>query len=194
MIAGAILAAAVAFLVALGDSFELDASRFALLGVAAGAVLGLVPSRSAAERAGAWALGFGGAWLGYFGQAALLPDTAIGRAVAAALVVLVVAGVTALSLGLLPFWAGLLGIAAAAAGHEIAAADAEGALATDSFAVATAVALATSVGFLVTSLMVRTVPATAAPPPEPGEASVPGPRHAETDAGMGILDWSRSKA
>jgi hypothetical protein len=194
MIAGAILAAAAALLVAFGDVFDLDASRFALLGAAVGAVLGLVPSRLPAERAAAWAVGFVVAWLGYAARLALLPDTSAGRAVAAAAVVLAVAAVAALSLGRLPLWAGLLGVAAMTGAYEVTATQDPTAFGTDSVSAATTVALAASVGFLVTSLMVRVVPAPVAPAEPPPDASVPSPRHGEPDTGMGILDWSRSKA
>jgi hypothetical protein len=193
MIAGVILAALVAVLVAFGDSFGLDAGLFALLGVAVGAVLGLVPSRLAAERAAAWAVGFLAAWLGYAARVSLLPDTPSGRAVAAAIVVLAVAAVAALSFGRLPLWAGLLGVVSMTAGYEVTAARGPTSFTTDSLTAGTTVAFATSVGFLVTSLMVRVVPPVTPPPPPP-DASVPGPRHAEPDTGMGILDWTRSKA
>jgi hypothetical protein len=192
LLAGAVLAAAAALLVAFGDSFGLDASRFALLGAAVGAVLGLVPSRLAAERAAAWAVGFLVAWLGYAVRLALLPDTPSGRAVAAAIVVLAVAAVAALSFGRLPLWAGLLGVASMTGGYEVTAVEAPLSFTTDSVTAATTVALAASVGFLITSLMVRVVPAPTAPGEPPRDASVPGPRHAEPDTGMGILDWTRS--
>jgi hypothetical protein len=196
MIAGAILAAVAAAVVAFGDLLGLELSRFALLGLAIGAVLGLVPAGSAPERAAAWAVGFLLAWLGYAARVSLLPDTSSGRAVAVAGVVLAVAAVAALTYGRLSLWAGLLGVAAMVGAYEVTFSQAPSAFWTDSTAAVTTVALATGMGFLATSLMVRPVPSPVDEDTEENraEGSVPGPRHAEPDAGMGIVDWSRSEA
>jgi len=196
MIAGAILAAVAAVVVVFGDSLGLELSRFALLGLAIGAVLGLVPAGTAPERAGAWAVGFLLAWLGYAARLSLLPDTSSGRAVAVAGVVLAVAAVAALSYGRLSLWAGLLGVASMVGAYEVTFSQAPSAFWADSTAAVTTVALATGMGFLAASLMVRPVPAPVAEAAEepPTEGSVPGPRHAEPDAEMGIVDWSRSEA
>jgi hypothetical protein len=157
-------------------------------------VLGLVPSGAAPERAGAWTVGLLLAWLGYAARAALLPDTSSGRAVAVALVVLAVAAVAALSRGRLSLWAGLLGVASMVAAYEVTFSQAQSSFWADSTAAVTSIALVTGVGFLATSLMVRAVPAREAPEQPSNEGSVPGPRHAEPDAGVGIIDWSRSEA
>src|SRR5690349_3907394 len=159
MIAGAILAIAAAALIVGGDVLGLDLSQFALLGTAVGAVLGIVPHRAVPERAGAWAVGVLAAWLGYAMRLSLLPDTAVGRAIAAALVVLAVSAVAALTLGRLPLWAGLLGVASMVAAYEATFAEAGSAFWSDSTTAVTTLALAAGVGFLATSLMVRPAPA-----------------------------------
>ena len=111
-------------------------------------------------------------------------------------VVLAVAAVAALSYGRLSLWAGLLGVASMVGAYEVTFSQAPSAFWTDSTAAVTTVALATGMGFLATSLMVRPVPAPVDEDTDEtrAEGSVPGPRHAEPDAGMGIVDWSRSEA
>jgi hypothetical protein len=194
LLAGAILAAVVAALVGFGDAFGLDVSRFALLGSTVGAVLGLGPSGAPVQRAGAWAVGVLVTWLGYAARLTLLPDTASGRAVAAACVVLTVAVVAAVSYRLLPLWALLLGVASLAGAYEITFTGAPATFSTDALTAVTALALATAVGFLATTLMVRAVPAAETSGPDRAGGSVPGPRHAEPDLGLGLVDWTRSEA
>jgi hypothetical protein len=209
LIAGAILAIAAAALTGAGDVLGLDLGRFALLGIAVGAVLGIVPSRvppagavpprtvpsaAAGGRAGAWAAGVLAAWLGYAARLALLPDTSLGRAVAVAVVVLAVTAVAALSLGWLPLWAGLLGVASMVAAYDATFAGGATTFWSDSTGAVTTLALAAGLGFLATSLMVHAVPAPEGAGPRHAETPVPGQRDREPDVGMGIVDWSRSEA
>jgi hypothetical protein len=193
MIAGAILAITAAALIVGGDALGLDLGHFALFGIAVGAVLGMVPSRAAPERAGAWAAGVLAAWAGYAVRLSLLPDTALGRAIAAALVVLLVTAVAALTFGRLPLWAGLLGVASMVAAYE-AMVTGTAAFLSDSTTAVTTLALAAGLGFLATSLMVHVVPAAESGGPRHAEGPVPGQRDREPDVGMGIVDWSRSEA
>lgn len=194
LIAGAILATLAAALIIAGDAFGLGSSQIALLGLAVGAVLGLVPSGAPPWRAGAWAVGLLVAWCGYAAGLLLLPDTSLGRAVGAAVVVLAVSVVAALSHGLLSLWASLLGVATTVAAYEATAAAHHADFWTDSTTAVTSVALAAGTGFLATSLMVRAVPVTEPDEPPQTDATVPGQRDGESDAGMGIVDWTRSEA
>jgi hypothetical protein len=199
MIVGVLLAAVAGLLVNYGEVLGLELSRFALLGSAVGAALGLVPAGSPAGRAGAWSVGFLAAWVGYGLRAAVLPDTASGRAVAAVVVILAVSAVCALSVGFLPLWAGLLGVASLAGAYEVTFTAAPTTFAADSVTAVTTVALATALGFLSTSLLVQVVPAPAGDDEAherelTAETLLPRPRTEQADAGLGIVDQSRSKA
>ena len=99
IVGGVALAVVAALVVGLGQVLGLDLQHVALIGAALGGVLGLVPDRTPAERIGGFLVGFVVAWAGFAIRAAVLPDTASGRAVAAFLVVaicmIVAAGMTA---------------------------------------------------------------------------------------------------
>ena len=128
----------------------------ALVGVALGGALGLVPSARAAGRAGGFAAGFAIAWIGYFVRAAALPDSTGGRAVAVLVVLLACVAVAFASRDRLPLWSSLLGAAAMAGAFEATfAADPSG-VATTSPGPATAVLLTAAAGFLVATLLAPT--------------------------------------
>lgn len=150
---GLVLAALAALLVLLSDALGLDVEGVALLGAALGAVVGLVPDRSPAQRVGAFGVGFAAAWVGYLLRAAFLPDAASGRAVAVLvvlLVCLVVAGTTA---GRLPLWATLVGAAAMVGSYESAYTLDPSSFVSTSPASATAVLVCAAGGFLATVLL-----------------------------------------
>ncbi|MBO0922154.1 hypothetical protein J1G42_15120 [Cellulomonas sp. zg-ZUI222] len=153
VLAGTLLAALAALVVLLSGVLGPEVQGVALLGAALGGALGLVPDRSAAERAGAFAVGFAAAWIGYLLRAAALPDAPSGRAVAVLVVLLVCLAVTAGTRGRLPLWAALLGAAAMAGSYESPyAADPSG-FATTSPVFATAVLLTAAAGFVATALL-----------------------------------------
>src|SRR5450756_2504039 len=79
-IKGAILALFGAFTIGLGHLLGLELDQVAFLGVALGAVIGLVPDRSQTERIVGFLAGFVLAWIGYAVRAAVLPDTGTGLA------------------------------------------------------------------------------------------------------------------
>ena len=118
LISGLLLVAAAFLTVLLGDWLDLDVASVALLGVAAGAVVALVPDVSVGRRLAGFALGIVVTLVGYLVRAAVLPDTTGGRAVFAALVVGLLVVVAAVSLGRLPLWSGLLGAATFAGAFE----------------------------------------------------------------------------
>lgn len=153
LLAGSVLAVLASVLVLLSGVLGPETQAVALLGTALGGALGLVPDRSPAQRAGAFAAGLAAAWAGYLLRAAVLPDAPSGRAVAVLLVVLACTLVAAGTRGSLPLWATLLGAAALAGAYEAAyTADPSGVVATSPGA-ATTVLLAAGAGFVATSLL-----------------------------------------
>jgi hypothetical protein len=118
LISGLLLVAAAFLTVLLGDWLDLDVASVALLGVAAGAVVALVPDGGAGRRVAGFGLGVLVTLVGYVVRAAVLPDTTGGRAVFAALVVGLCVVAAAVSLGRLSLWSGLLGAATFAGAFE----------------------------------------------------------------------------
>ena len=111
LLAGLLLVVATGLTVLIGEALALEVEAVALLGVAAGAIVALVPDQTATRRLAAFALGVLAAYVGYLVRAAVTPDTSAGRAVAAAFIVLLCVGVFAISMGRLPLWSALLGSA-----------------------------------------------------------------------------------
>jgi hypothetical protein len=141
--------AAAAFIVILVSSWlELELEATVLLGVATGAVVGLVPDRPTAFRLGGFAAGFVVAWIGYLVRAAQLPDSAGGRGAAVALVILLCLGVALASAGRLPLWAVLLGAGAFAGAYEYTYNEAPPEVLATSVSVATSMIMSVAIGFL----------------------------------------------
>ena len=118
LLGGLLLVAAAFFTVLVGGWLDLELDAVAVLGVAAGAVVALVPDATAGRRLAGFALGVVAAVLGYYVRAALTPDTSMGRAVFAALVVALCVVVAAASVGRLPLWSALLGAGTFAGSFE----------------------------------------------------------------------------
>jgi hypothetical protein len=148
---GLALAVAIFLMVLIGDWLDLELAAVALLGATAGAVVGLVPDRSAASRIGGFAAGFVLSWIGFFLRAALLPDTDTGRAVTFGIVILLATGVTLLAMGRLPFWSVLLGIGVFAGAYESEYEVAPPLILDTSISMATTLLLTLAVGFLATA-------------------------------------------
>lgn len=148
MISGLLLVVAALLTVLIGAWLELDLEHTALLGVAVGAVVALVPDVSVGRRLAGVALGVFVTLVGYLVRAALLPDTAGGRAVFAALVVALCVGVAAISLSRLPLWTALLGAAAFAGAFEATYDAAPPRVLENSVSMLTTLALCVAVGFL----------------------------------------------
>lgn len=190
LVTGGLLALFAALLAQFGGALGLDEIRSALLGAALGAVLGLVPAAdSAAARAAGFLVGFGLGWAGYALRAGVLPDTGSGRAVAAFLVIAVLTGVCAATLGWLPLWSGLVGVAAIAGAYEFAFGIDPTAFTSQSVTAATTVLLAAAVGFLVGAVGAAFVGGEE----NPGSSRdpMPRPRRSEPagdDSGVQILD------
>jgi hypothetical protein len=150
LITGGLLAVFAALLAQFGGALGLEEIRSALLGAAIGATLGLIPSvDSPVSRAVGFLVGFVLALGGYALRAGVLPDTGSGRAVAAFLVIAVLTGICAATMGWLPLWSGLLGVAALAGAYEYAFGIDPTAFTSQSVTAATTVLLAAAVGYLV---------------------------------------------
>lgn len=170
--AGAAIAALAGVLVTHGGGiFGNDLTPAVVLGVALGAALGLVRHGSPLLRVAGFGAGFVAAWLGYVVRAGMLPDTDLGRGVAAVLVLSVVTAVAVASADRVPLWAGLVGVAAMAGAYEAGFTAAPSDVVSASGTAATSVLLAVVVGFVVTNLIVSA----------PVTASGHAPAHAAGD-------------
>lgn len=149
VLAGLLLVLATGLTIFVGEVLDLEVESVALLGVVTGAIVGLVPDQTMSRRLAAFALGFVAAWVGYLIRAAVTPDTSAGRAVAAALIVLLCVGVYAISVGRLPLWAALLGGASLAGAYEYTYTQAATRVLDTSVSTATALLLCVAVGFVV---------------------------------------------
>lgn len=111
LLSGLVLVAAAFLTVLIGTWLDLELDDAALLGVAAGAVVALVPSSTPMRRLAGFALGVVLTVVGYLVRAALLPDTVGGRATFAALVVALCVVAAAVTASRLELWSTLLGAA-----------------------------------------------------------------------------------
>lgn len=152
-IRGAVLALFGALTIGLGDVLGLDLNQVALLGVALGGVIGLVPDRSQTERIVGFLAGFGLAWIGYAARAALLPDTSLARAIVVFLLILAAMGISLATGSRLPLWSLLVGAAAMVGAYEQTYAASPSLFVTDSPTAATTVLLAVAMGALGTMLL-----------------------------------------
>ena len=145
---GLSLSAAALVVVLISGALDLGLESTALLGAAMGAVVGLVPDRTASMRLAGFVGGFVFAWIGYFIRAALLPDTTAGRAVAVAVTLLLCLGLTLALLGRLPLWSVLLGAGTFAGAYEFTYAAAPPEVLDTSVSTATTLLLTAAIGFL----------------------------------------------
>jgi hypothetical protein len=153
LLAGLVLTVAAVLVVLLSATFDLELESVALLGAAMGAVVALVPDRTPAVRLAGFFGGFVAAWVGYVVRAALLPDTAGGRSVAVALVVVLCVAITAATMNKLPLWTTLLGTAALTGAYEFTYAAAPPEVATTSMSTATTLLFTLAIGFLAAALV-----------------------------------------
>jgi len=151
LLIGGCLAVAVAFLILASDWLDLELETVAFVGLALGAVTALVPSGSAATRIGGFLAGFAIAWVGFLLRASQLPDTSAGRAVAAAVIVLVCTGLTVATGRRLRLWAVLLGAAAFTGAYEFTYNAAPPEILSTSVSTATSLLLSVGVGWLAVS-------------------------------------------
>jgi len=152
-IRGAILALFGALTVGLGDFLGLDLDQVALLGVALGGVIGLVPDRSQTERIVGFLAGFSLAWVGFAVRAAVLPDTGTARAIVVFVVIFAAMLISMASASRLPLWSLLVGAAVMVGAYEQTYAASPSLFVTDSPTAATTVLLAAAMGVLGTMLL-----------------------------------------
>lgn len=152
LLVGLVLTLAAVAVVLVSAAFDLELEPVALLGVAIGAVVALVPDRTPIMRLAGFAAGFVAAWVGYLLRAGLLPDSAAGRAVAVGVVIVLAVAVSALTFGRVPLWSALLGAAALAGAYEHTYAAAPPEVASTSMSAATVLLFTAAVGFLATAI------------------------------------------
>jgi len=182
LLVGLVLTLAAVVVVLVSGWFDLELEPLALLGVAVGAIVALVPDRTPLMRLAGFAGGFVAAWIGYIVRAAVLPDSSGGRAVAVGLVVVLAVAIAAASLGRIPVWAALLGAGAFAGAYEHTYAAAPPEVASTSLSIASALLLAAAIGYLAVALV---APAGERPHTHPHRA--PRPR-TQDEAGTIALD------
>lgn len=168
LLSGFVLALSAAVVLLIGGGSDLE--HVALLGAALGGVVGLVPHNPPLGKLGGFVLGFVVAWIAFGVRAAVLPDTTIGRALAAFLVILVCGGVAAVSAGKVPLWSTLVGAAAIVGAYETSYTSSPSQFLTASPQAATTVLLAAGFGYLGTTIINTLIKGD-------GAASTRAPRH-----------------
>lgn len=151
ILSGAGLAITAAAAVVLGAFFGLELDHVALLGIALGAVVGLVPHGRPIHRLAGFGAGFALAWIGYALRAAVLPDSTSGRAVAVLVIVLACTLVHLASRHAVPLWSTLVGVAAMVGAYEETYTAAPSLFVDQSVSAATTVLLAVAIGFVVSA-------------------------------------------
>lgn len=152
LISGLLLIAAAFLTVLLGAWLDLDVDAVALTGVAVGAAVALVPHATIGRRMGGFAVGVVLALVGFLVRAALLPDTAGGRAAFAALVVALCVVVAAVSFERIALWSSLLGAGTFAGAFEATYNLAPPRVLENSVNTLSALALCVAVGFVASAI------------------------------------------
>ena len=152
-IGGAILAVVAFLLILFGEALDLDLEKVALTGAALGAVVALVPDRPPLFRGIGFAAGFLVGWGGYALRAGFLPDTSMGRAIAALVVLLVLMGIAVATGTRVPLWSLLTGAAAMTAAYETTFMITPSAFPYESPTAATQMAMAAGIGYLAASFL-----------------------------------------
>jgi hypothetical protein len=142
------LAAALALLV--GDGLGWDLDSVLVVGAGVGGALGLIAGSSPLAKIGAFVLGMVAAAVGYALRAAVFPDNTTARALAIVIVVMIAAGLAAITFGRLPFWGLLLGAGALGGAYETAFTESPGSLLTTLPVAASSVLAVAAVAFAAT--------------------------------------------
>jgi hypothetical protein len=177
LIAGLLLIAAALLTLWLGGLLDLEIDSVLLLGIAAGAVVGLVPDASAGRRLAGFALGVFVTLVGYLLRASVLPDTDGGRAVFIVLVLAASVGVVVLSTGKLRLWSVLLGLGVFVGAFEEAYVAAPPRVVDNSITSLTGLALCVAVGFLATALL-----------PQDEKTALPGHRDGDRELNDELME------
>ncbi len=150
LLVGAVLAVAAAVALILGDGLGWDLDPYILVGVGAGAILGVVVDRGPVGRILAFLAGIVVTAVGYALRAAVLPDNTNARALAAVIVILLIALIAGAARKWLPFWAGLVGMVALAGAYEEEFTRSPGSLLTTLPPALASVLITAAVGFAAT--------------------------------------------
>jgi hypothetical protein len=153
LLVGVVLMVAAVVVVVVSDLFDLKLDSAALLGLAVGAVVALVPDGNPATRLIGFVVGIVAAWVGYLLRAGLLPDSVAGRSVAVVIVLAVCVALAAATTGRVPLWSSLLGAAAMVGAYEYSYAAAPPEVMSTSVSAVTALLMTSAVGFLVPALL-----------------------------------------
>lgn len=176
--AGAAVAVAAGALTAASGPFGADLPKVALLGLAAGAVLGLVPTRSVGGSLAGFLGGFGAVLVALSLQRTTLPDTGLGRAIAAVVTISAVTAIATATADRVPLWAGLLGAATMTGAFALVTAGAIGTT-TSAVTAATCALLAAGVSLIATTLIAALHPqAVVDLDDSPHDVTLPAPRAA----------------
>src|SRR5262245_59399707 len=151
LLAGVTVAIAAALAVLVGASFGLDLEGYALIGVAMGAVVALVPDARPGFRLAGYLAGVAVSLVGYAARATLLPDTDGGRAFAAFAVLAVCVAIASLSFGRIPLWSVFAGAATFFGVYEAAFMAAPPEMAPTALTALTALLLTSALGYLAAS-------------------------------------------
>jgi hypothetical protein len=197
LLAGVTVAIAAALAVLGGAFFGLDLEGYALIGVAMGAVVALVPDARPGFRFGGYLAGIGVSLVGYAARALLLPDTDGGRAFAAFAVLAGCVVIASVSFGRIPLWSVLAGAATFFGVYEAAFTAAPPEMATTALTALTALLLTSALGFLAASFSAPAKSAETRPQAAPAAADRTADLDlerelADLDAGLDdILEGSR---
>ncbi|MGC4112486.1 MAG: hypothetical protein QM747_19105 [Nocardioides sp.] len=153
LLSGAVLTVASILVIVLSAGLGLDVESVALMGAGSGAVVALVPGRSPQLRLAGFLIGFAFSWLGYLVRAGFLPDTALGHAIAVAVVVALCSVVAAVSRERLSLWTQLLGAAVLAGSYETTYIEAPSQVLRTSVSTSTSVLVAVAFGFFAAALV-----------------------------------------
>lgn len=177
LLVGAVLVVATVLVALVSSGLDLDLESVALLGVALGAVVALVPDRAPLMRLAGFVGGVVVAWIGYVVRAGFLPDSVGGRSVTYALVLVLAVAIAAASMNRVPLWSTLLGVAAFVGAYEYPYAAAPPEVTSTSVTAVTALLFTAAVGFLATALIAPSVDA-----PVERTHRRPAPRDDESDS------------
>lgn len=133
--------------------FDLELEPVALLGLAVGAVVAVVPDRAPVWRVVGFLGGVAVTWIAYLLRAGVLPDSTFARALVFGLVIALAVGISLVSFGRVPMWSSLLGVGALVGAYEAAYTAAPPEVVSTSFSTVTALLFTIAVGFLAVSLV-----------------------------------------
>lgn len=191
LLAGGTVVLAAALAVLFGAPFGLELETYALIGVAMGAVVALVPDGRPGLRLAGFASGVLVMWVGYLVRAALLPDTVGGRAAATLLVLALCVAVAAVAARRIPMWSTFAGAATLFGAYEATFAAAPPEVATTSVTALTAVAFTAALGFLAASFVAPDAATPALPTVNADESDDQDENdHQEVDRELEALDAS----